>query len=42
MTQANTKEIKHIFKEYTIKTMKVYRIGQKMYVQELIIMNYKV
>lgn len=40
MTQADTKEIKEIFKEYKIKTFKVYRIGSKSYVNELVIMNY--
>ena len=40
MTQADTDEIKDIFKEYTIKTFKVYRMGSKSYVNELIIMNY--
>lgn len=40
MTQADTKEIKEIFKEYKIKRFKVYRIGSKSYVNELVIMNY--
>lgn len=40
MTQADTKDIKRLFKEYTIKKMKVYRMGKKEYVNELIIMNY--
>jgi DNA adenine methylase len=40
MTQADTKQIKNIFKEYTIKTFKVYRMVSKSYVNELIIMNY--
>ena len=40
MTQADTKEIKDIFKEYTIKKFKVYRMNKKIYVNELIIMNY--
>jgi len=34
------KDIKRLFKEYTIKKMKVYRMGKKEYVNELIIMNY--
>lgn len=40
MTQANTKEIKKIFKEYTIKSFDVYRAMKKEYVKELIIFNY--
>ena len=40
MTQADTHEIKSLFKNYTIKTMKVYRRGSKSYVNELIIFNY--
>jgi DNA adenine methylase len=40
MTQANTKEVRKIFKEYKIKKFKVYRMGKKAYVNELIIMNY--
>ena len=40
MTQADTDEIKSLFKNYTIKTMKVYRTGSKSYVNELIIFNY--
>lgn len=42
MTQADTKQIKNIFKEYTIKKFKVYRVASKSYVNELIIMNYKI
>jgi DNA adenine methylase len=42
MTQADTKQIKEIFKEYTIKKFKVYRMGSKTYVNELIIMNYTI
>lgn len=42
MTQADTKQIKEIFKEYTIKTFKVYRMGSKTYVNELVIMNYNI
>ncbi len=41
MTQADTKEIKDLFKEYNIKKIKVYRHLKKTYVDELIIMNYK-
>ena len=40
MTQADTKEIRKLFKEYKIKRFKVYRIGKKAYANELIIMNY--
>ena len=40
MTQANTTQIKTIFKDYTIKTFKVYRASKKTHVNELIIMNY--
>ena len=40
MTQADTKEIKNVYKEYNIKKMKVYRTAKKDYVNELIIMNY--
>ena len=42
MTQADTKQIKNIFKEYTIKKFKVYRMASKSYVNELIIMNYNI
>jgi DNA adenine methylase len=40
MTQSDTKEIKYIFKEYTIKKFNVYRPGSNTYVNELLIMNY--
>ena len=40
MTQADTKEIKDIFKEYKIKKFEVYRANSKTYKNELIIMNY--
>jgi DNA adenine methylase len=40
MTQANTKDVKTIFKNYNIKKFKAYRIGQKSFTTELIIMNY--
>lgn len=40
MTQADTKEIKTIFKDYNIKQFKVYRMASKKYVNELIIINY--
>ena len=40
MTQADTKQIKEIFKEYTIKKFQVYRAASKSYVNELVIMNY--
>jgi hypothetical protein len=42
MTQADNKQIKEIFKEYTIKKFKVYRAASKSYVNELIIMNYNI
>jgi DNA adenine methylase len=41
MTQADTKEIRTIFKDYMIKEFKVYRMGMKKYVNELVIANYK-
>lgn len=40
MTQADTKHIRKIFKDYKIKTFKVYRMASKTYVNELLIMNY--
>jgi DNA adenine methylase len=40
MTQADTKEVKNIFKYYNIKKFPVYRPGKKSYINELIIMNY--
>jgi hypothetical protein len=40
MTQADTKQIKDVFKDYTIETFQVYRMGSKSYVDELLIMNY--
>jgi hypothetical protein len=40
MTQADTKDVKHIFKEFTIKKFKVYRPHKNIYVNELLIMNY--
>ena len=42
MTQADTNVIKNTFKDYTIKKMKVYRVAQKKYVNELIIFNYDI
>lgn len=42
MTQADTKEIRQLFKEYKIKTFKVYRMGSKTFVTELVIMNYTI
>jgi DNA adenine methylase len=42
MTQANTQQIKNIFKEYNIKTFQVYRMGSRTYVNELLIMNYTI
>ena len=42
MTQADTKQVKDIFKEYTIKKIKVYRMASKSYVNELVIMNYNI
>ena len=41
MTQADTQQIKDIFKDYTIKKIEVYRISSKSYVDELLIMNYE-
>ena len=41
MTQADTEQIKDIFKEYTIKRFQVYRMGSKSYTDELLIMNYE-
>lgn len=40
MTQADTLEIKKLFKDYTTRTFKVYRFGSKSYVDELVITNY--
>jgi DNA adenine methylase len=40
MTQADTKEVRDIFKEYNIKKFKVYRHISKSYINELIIKNY--
>ena len=40
MTQADTKEIKKIFKEFKIKKFEVYRPQAKEYKNELLIMNY--
>jgi len=40
MTQADTKEIKNLFKEYKIRKMEVYRGYTKTYSNELIITNY--
>lgn len=40
MTQADTKEIKTIFKEYKISKFKVFRAGLNKYVNELIIKNF--
>ena len=40
MTQANTKQIKNIFKNYKIKKFLVYRVYDKKYINELLIMNY--
>lgn len=42
MTQADTKQIKEIFKEYHVEKFQVYRMGSKSYVNELIIMNYTI
>lgn len=42
MTQANTTQIRKIFKDYTIKTFKAYRASKKTHVNELIIMNYSI
>jgi DNA adenine methylase len=40
MTQADTKEVKNIFKNYNIKKFPVYRALNKSYSNELLIMNY--
>ncbi len=40
MTQSDTEEVRKLFKEYRIKTFKVYRTSKKDYVNELLIMNY--
>jgi DNA adenine methylase len=40
MTQADTPQIKNIFKDYTIKKFEVYRFTTKSYTEELLIMNY--
>ncbi len=40
MTQANTDQIRTTFKEYMVKTFRVYRISSKSYTNELVIMNY--
>jgi DNA adenine methylase len=40
MTQADTKQVKSMFKNYNIKKFPVYRPGKKSYVNELLIMNY--
>jgi DNA adenine methylase len=40
MTQADTQQIKDVFKEYTIKKFEVYRFTTKSYTDELLIMNY--
>lgn len=40
MTQADTEQIKDVFKDYTIKKFQVYRMGSKNYTDELLIMNY--
>ena len=41
MTQANTKEVRNMFEDYTIKKFPVYRNLNKQYKNELIIMNYE-
>lgn len=40
MTQADTRKVKNIFKDFKIKTFPVYRAIPKTYTNELIIMNY--
>lgn len=40
MTQAETKDVKELFKKYKIQKVKLYRITSKSYVNELIIKNY--
>jgi len=40
MTQSDTKTVRRIFKGYKIVSFPVYRMGQKEYVNELLIKNY--
>jgi hypothetical protein len=40
MTQADTREIREIFKDYTIKEYPFYRRGNKCYKNELLVKNY--
>jgi DNA adenine methylase len=40
MTQADTTQVRNIFKNYSIKTFPVYRAISKAYKNELVIMNY--
>jgi hypothetical protein len=40
MTQSNTKLIRDTFKNYNIKTFKVYRAKANVYVNELLVMNF--
>jgi DNA adenine methylase len=40
MTQANTKEIKTLFKDYKVSSFRVYRNKAKLYKKELIIKNF--
>ncbi len=41
MTQADTKEVREVFRDYDIHTYKVYRASSKQYKTELVIRNYK-
>lgn len=40
MTQADTKEVREMLKEYNIRTFRVYRPAAKQYKKELVITNY--
>ncbi len=40
MTQSDTKEVRKLFKEYRIRSFKVFRHFRKKYVKELVITNY--
>ena len=41
MTQADTKEIRRIFKGYVMKEYPVYRRGNKCYKNELLVKNFE-
>jgi 23S rRNA maturation mini-RNase III len=40
MTQSDTKKVRQIFEDYTIKEYPVYRRGNKCYKNELLVKNY--